>query len=177
MITTLHIKNMGIIDDICVEFDEGLNVLTGETGAGKSLILEAINLICGGRFSKELIRKNCEFLLVEASFFIPNNTEFDTDNVTILRKIYQNGKNICKINSNLISVSELNNKMVKFVDIHSQNDNQEILHSQNHIKFLDSYANIELKNVKEEYIKCYNEYLDIKNKLKENYGKFRKIIF
>ncbi len=174
MITTLHIKNMGIIDDICVEFDEGLNVLTGETGAGKSLILEAINLICGGRFSKELIRKNCEFLLVEASFFVPNNAIFDTDNVTISRKIYQNGKNICKINSNLVSVSELNSKMLKFVDIHSQNDNQEILHSQNHIKFLDSYANTELKNVKEEYIKSYNEYLDIKNKLKENYGDERE---
>lgn len=174
MITTLHIKNMGIIDEICVEFNDGLNVLTGETGAGKSLILEAISLVCGGRFSKELVRKGCEFLLVEATFFLPNNHIFESEEITISRKIYTNGRNVCKINSNLVSVNELSKKMRGFIDIHSQNENQEILNVQNHIVFLDNFAGDNISSIKKEYSALYNEYLNVKVKLQQNYGDDRE---
>lgn len=77
MINTLHIKNVGIIDDITVEFNEGLNILTGETGAGKSLIVDSLQIISGGRFSKEIIRKGQDFSLVEASIYIQDNNDLE----------------------------------------------------------------------------------------------------
>ena len=75
MISTLHIKNVGIIDDVTIDLNEGLNILTGETGAGKTLIIDSLQIISGGRFSKEMIRKGQEFSFVEASMFLPKNGE------------------------------------------------------------------------------------------------------
>lgn len=75
MISTLHIKNVGIIDDVTIDLNEGLNILTGETGAGKTLIIDSLQIISGGRFSKEMIRKGQEFSFVEASMFLPKNEE------------------------------------------------------------------------------------------------------
>ena len=92
MINNLHIKNIGIIDDINLELNSGLNILTGETGAGKTLIIDSLKLICGERFSKEMIRKNEEHSYVEA------NIEIGDKEVILSRDIYSNGKNLCKIN-------------------------------------------------------------------------------
>ena len=92
MINELHIKNIGIIDDLSIDLGNGLNILTGETGAGKTLIIDSLALICGERFSKEMIRKGEEHSFVEA------NLNFEEDEVIISRDIYSNGKNLCKIN-------------------------------------------------------------------------------
>ena len=105
MITTLHIKNIGIIDDLNVELGKGLNVFTGETGAGKTLIIDAINIISGGRFSKDMIRKCETYSFVELNLYLPDNELSDEGNIIVSREIHSNGKNSCKINGRLVTVT------------------------------------------------------------------------
>lgn len=107
MITTLHIKNIGIIDDLSVELSHGFNVLTGETGAGKTLIIDALNIISGGRFSKDIIRKGEEYSFVELNLYLPNNENSIEGNIIVTREIHISGKNSCKINGRLVTVTEL----------------------------------------------------------------------
>ena len=170
MITTLHIENVGIIDDLTIELDKGFNVLTGETGAGKTLIIDAINIISGGRFSKEIIRRGEEFSFVELSLFLENNDDFPDGNVVISREVHLNGRNTCKINGRLVTVSELKNFMSNIIDIHGQNDNLKILSKMYQIEYLDNYCGKDLLKLKLDYNEKYSKYLDIKKKLKENFG-------
>ena len=146
MITTLHIKNIGIIDDISVELNSGFNVFTGETGAGKTLIIDAINIISGGRFSKDIIRKGEEYSFVELNLYLPENENSIDGNIIVSREIHINGRNSCKINGRLVTVTELKEFMNNLIDIHGQNDNQKILDPKNHIKYLDDFSGEELKN-------------------------------
>ena len=132
MISTLHIKNIGIIDDLSIDFNEGLNILTGETGAGKTLIIQSLEIISGGRFSKEIIRKGETYSLVEASIYLPESKIAEDGNIIISREIYSNGRNTCKINGKLVTVSELKKVMSKIIDIHGQHDNQNLLDNSNH---------------------------------------------
>ena len=169
MITTLHIKNIGIIDEININLNEGFNVLTGETGAGKTLIIGSLQILSGGRFSKEMIRKGENNSFVEMSLFLPGKG-FEEDTVVVSREISIAGKNICKINGRLVSVSELKKFMSKIIDIHGQNDNQSILDTSTHIELIDKYSEKEIRKEKEEYVKYYEEYLKIKEELKSNYG-------
>jgi DNA repair ATPase RecN len=113
MITTLHIKNIGIIDDLSVELNNGFNVFTGETGAGKTLIIDAINIISGGRFSKEMIRRGEEYSFVELNLYLPDNERAIDGNVIVSREIHINGRNSCKINGRLVTVTELKEFMNK----------------------------------------------------------------
>ncbi len=126
MITTLHIQNIGIIDDLNVELGNGFNVFTGETGAGKTLIIDAINIISGGRFSKEMIRKGADFSFIELNLYLPGNELAIDDNIIVSREINLNGKNQCKINGRMVTVAELKEFMNSIIDIHGQNDNQKI---------------------------------------------------
>ncbi len=169
MITTLHIKNIGIIDDITINLNQGFNVLTGETGAGKTLIIGSLQILAGGRFSKDMIRKGEKTSFVEMSLYLPNKG-FEDDTVVVSREINLSGKNISKINGRLVSVCELRNFMNDVIDIHGQNDNQSILNQSTHIEIIDEYANKEIKSKKEEYAKIYEEYLKIKEELSNNYG-------
>ena len=169
MINTLHIKNIGIIDDITINLNEGFNVLTGETGAGKTLIIGSLQILAGGRFSKEMIRNGESHSFVEMSIYLPNYG-YEEDNVIVSREINIKGKNTCKINGRLVTVNELKTFMNNVIDIHGQNDNQSILDVSTHIELLDEYANKELKLIKEEYKNLYEEYLNIKAELAKNYG-------
>ena len=169
MINTLHIKNIGIIDELTIDFNEGFNVLTGETGAGKTLIIGSIQILAGGRFSKEMIRNGEKISFVEMSVYVPNS-DFEDDTVIVSREININGKNICKINGRLVTVSELKSFMSTIIDIHGQNDNQSILNVSTHIELLDEYAFKDIEKIKNEYVKLYNNYQDIKNELNKNYG-------
>ena len=169
MITTLHIKNIGIIDEININLNEGFNVLTGETGAGKTLIIGSLQILSGGRFSKEMIRKGENNSFVEMSLYLPNKG-YEDDTVIVSREININGKNICRINGRLVSVSELKEFMNKIIDIHGQNDNQSLLDTASHIILVDKFSEKEMKRVKEEYRNDYEEYLKIKNELANNYG-------
>lgn len=170
MLSTLHIKNIGIIDDLSINFEEGFNVLTGETGAGKTLIIGSLAILSGGRFSKEMIRKGEECSLIEASIFVPQSEFAEDGNIIISREVYSNGRNTCKVNGNLVTVSELKRIMSKIIDIHGQHDNQNLLDNTKHIVYLDSFIGDELFKIKQEYQEYFNKYNEIKNKLKNNYG-------
>ena len=170
MISTLHIKNIGIIDDLSIDFNEGLNILTGETGAGKTLIIQSLEIISGGRFSKEIIRKGENYSLVEASIYLPESEIAEDGNIIISREIYSNGRNTCKINGKLVTVCELKRIMSKIIDIHGQHDNQNLLDNSNHISYLDDFAIKEIKPVKENYEELFIEYNKIKSELENNYG-------
>ena len=170
MISTLHIKNIGIIDEILIDFSKGLNILTGETGAGKTLIIDALGIVSGGRFSKEMIRKGENHSFVEVSIYLPDNPKAIDNNIIISREIYDNGRNTCKINGRLVTVNELKDFMKNIINIHGQNDNQNLLNKENHIKYLDKFLGKEFLNRKLEYTKLYDEYISINKELKENYG-------
>ena len=166
MINTLHIKNFGIIDEICIDLNKGFNVLTGETGAGKTLIIGALEILAGGRFSKEMIRKDEEYSFVEMS--ISNNLQ--EDDIILSREINLNGKNLCKINGRMVSVKELKAFMETVIDIHGQHDNQSLLNSNLHIELLDKFAGSKLRKIKELYIQKYGEYKRLKDEILKNYG-------
>ena len=170
MISSLHIKNIGIIEDLSVDLNKGLNVLTGETGAGKTLIIDSLQIISGGRFSKEMIRKGETNSFVELCMYNPESKYSIDGNIIVSREININGKNMCKINGRMVTVNELKEFMMNFIEIHGQNDNQTILDAKSHIKYLDGFIFNELKDKKEEYAKLYDRYVEIKNELKMNYG-------
>ena len=170
MITNLHIKNIGIIDEIEIDLGKGLNVLTGETGAGKSLIIGSLNIISGGRFSKDMIRKGETNSFVEICLYEPENEQSIEGTIIVSREINVNGKNMCKINGRMVTVNELREFMRKIIEIHGQNDNQNLLDSKEHLKYLDNYIGADVSKLKEEYKTKYVRYMEIKKELKENYG-------
>lgn len=166
MINTLHIKNIGIIDEISIDLNSGFNVLTGETGAGKTLIIDSLEILAGGRFSKEMIRKGEEYSFVEMSV----STNSSKEDIILSREINMNGKNLCKINGRMVTVAELKSFMEKLLDIHGQHDNQSLLNSGVHIKLLDKFAGNELKTLKLDYLEKYSEYKRLKEEIAKNYG-------
>ena len=171
MISSLHIRNIGIIEDLSIDFNKGLNVLTGETGAGKTLIIDSLQIISGGRFSKEMIRKGESNSFVELCLYCPENQKAIEGNIIVSREINVNGKNMCKINGRMVTVNELKDFMKQFIEIHGQNDNQNLLDSKLHLKYLDGFIGTEiLGKYKETYRTLYNRYLEIKEELKQNYG-------
>lgn len=170
MISTLHIKNIGIIDDLLIDLNDGFNVLTGETGAGKTLIVGSLGIIAGGRFSKDMIRNGESFSYIEANIFCPESNISIDGNIVVSREVYLNGRNSCKVNGRLVTVNELKEIMSKIIDIHGQQDSQNLLDSSKHIFYLDDFIGEEIKQVKSEYINLFNEYNEIKEKLNQNYG-------
>ena len=165
MLQRLFIENVALIEQLDVAFHAGFNVLTGETGAGKTLIVDSLEILAGGRFSKEMIRKGEIYSFVEMS--VSNNNEED---IILSREININGKNLCKINGRMVTVSELKNFMSKILDIHGQHDNQSLLNSELHIKLLDKYAGENLSKSKLEYLVKYNQYKKLKEEIAKNYG-------
>ena len=170
MISTLHIKNIGIIEDLSIDFNEGFNVLTGETGAGKTLIIGALGVIAGGRFSKEMIRNGEKYSFIEASIFCPENPNSIDGNIIVSREVYTNGRNSCKVNGRLVTVNELKELMSNVIDIHGQQDNQNLLNSNKHISYLDDFIGNEILELKTEYSKLYKRYNEINAELSKNYG-------
>ena len=170
MITTLHIKNIGIIEDLSIDFQQGLNILTGETGAGKTLIIDSLQMVSGGRFSKDMIRKGEKYSFVELCLYEPENENSIEGNIIISREIYANGRNMCKINGRMVTVTELKNFMKQFIEIHGQNDNQDLLDSKLHLNYLDGFIGDKISAEKQEYQELYNKYCDIKQELANNFG-------
>lgn len=170
MISTLHVKNIGIIEDITIDFNEGFNVLTGETGAGKSLIINALNIISGGRFLKEMIRNGEKESFIEACIYCPENPNSIDGNIIISREIHINGRNLCKINGRLVTVNELREFMSNIIDIHGQQDNYNLLDESRHISYLDDFSGTELSKLKQKYSSLYDKYCEINKELNKNYG-------
>ena len=170
MITTLHIKNIGIIEDLSIDLNEGLNVFTGETGAGKTLIIDSLAIIAGGRFSKEMIRKGESNSFVELCIYAPNHKASVEGNIIISREININGKNMCKINGRMVTVNELKEFMSNFIEIHGQQDNQKLLDKRTHLEYVDGFTSEKLLKLRNSYKKVYDEYKAIEKELETNYG-------
>lgn len=171
MLSNLKISNIAIIKEAVVDFNNGLNVLTGETGAGKSIIIDAINAILGERTSRELIRTGSNSAEVSAFFEDINEnvisvlSEFgvssEEDNTLMIsRKITLDGKNVCKVNGATVNVSVLKKIGQALINVHGQLDNHNLLNEELHYTYIDSYA--ENNELKELYLNAYNQYLETK---------------
>lgn len=177
MLAELSIKNFAIIESLTLSFDKGLTVLTGETGAGKSIIIDAISLLAGGRGSSEFVRFGEKRAEIEGLFLIDDEThpciekcrEFGidiTDGMVILRRdITANGKSICRVNGKLVTIAILREIGRLLVDIHGQHDNQELMDESRHLFLLDEYGSDEIQKAKEIYVQLYRKFLDIKQRL------------
>lgn len=175
MLQNLKINNIAIIKEAVIDFNNGLNVLTGETGAGKSIIIDSINAVLGERTSRELIRTGKDFSEVSALFSDVNGsvksalleigiTPEEDGTLLIMRKIFADGKNICKINGQSVTVSMLKKIGRTLINIHGQLDNQNLLNEDYHIFYIDSFAQND--DVKNQYQAFYNDFKEAERKYK-----------
>lgn len=180
MLLQLTIENFALIKNISISFNEGFNILSGETGAGKSILIDAIAYVLGGKFNKDLIRTGENKTFVEAVFTIENqktkdileelNIEYD-DLIIITRETYQNGKSITKVNNKTVILSIIKKISDAIIDIHGQHNNQSLLNKGSHIHYLDSYGDENLYSKLKEYKKIYEEIKNLDKKIEELSGK------
>ena len=150
MLSLLHIENIAVIERSDISFDQGFNVLTGETGAGKSIVIDAISAILGERAYRDMIRTGANKASVRAVFtdvpelgwFADNGVEYDSETV-IQREIHLDGKNVCRVNGTLVTVSILRKLGIQLINIHGQHDSASLLDEANHLGFLDAFGNNE----------------------------------
>ncbi|MDF2881047.1 MAG: recN [Clostridiaceae bacterium] len=179
MLLQLNIKNFALIENLSISFEKGLNILTGETGAGKSILIDAINFVLGSKFNKDLIRTGESKTFVEAIFSIENpktyemlkqfDIEYD-DVVIISRETFQSGKSIAKINGKAILLSNLKEISISLLDIHGQHENQNLLDASNHINYLDNYGGRDLEQQILKYKERYDELKEINSKIESLSG-------
>lgn len=172
MLLNLHVKNFALIDEIDVDFSEGLNILTGETGAGKSIILGSLCIALGAKADKDCIRTGAEYALVEITFSADNDEvkkkleendiSHEDGEILIQRKITPQ-RSVFKLNSQTVNASVIKEIASSLIDIYGQHDYRNLLNSRKHIEILDSFSFNSLKDVISEYKKTYYEYLDLKN--------------
>lgn len=176
MLLNLHVKNLALIEEVDVDFEKGLIVLTGETGAGKSLILGSVNIALGNKASKDMIRKGTDYSLVELTFSVSETCAkqlkkydiyMEEDNIiTVTRKISE-GRSISKINGETVNIKTLKNVMSLLIDIHGQHDHQSLLYTKNHLDILDKFAKDSILELKEQIKEEYSKYTKLIKKLEE----------
>jgi DNA repair protein RecN (Recombination protein N) len=177
MLQELSVKNFAIISSLQLEFQMGMTVLTGETGAGKSIIIDVMGLLTGGRGSSDYIRQGASKCTLEGLFTMPKNQELinlleelgierDDDALVIQRDISASGKNVCRVNGRIINIANLRKIGEFLVDIHGQNEHQELMQSERHIHMLDDFGGKELLKRKEQYENSYSEYRMIATKVR-----------
>ena len=175
MLVHLHVKNLALIEDIEVEFGPGLNILTGETGAGKSILLGSMQLILGSRIAKDMIREGASYALVELLFQVENpraeealgklGIELEEGQVLLTRKILD-GRSINKINGETCTVGQMKAVASCLLDIHGQHEHQSLLYQDKQLEILDAYGKDEIYPVKEKVNRAYRTYRDSLKKLK-----------
>ncbi|WP_270279606.1 DNA repair protein RecN [Vagococcus bubulae] len=176
MIQELTVQDFAIISNLTIPFKEGMTVLTGETGAGKSIIIDAMGLIVGGRGSADYIRDGAEKCRIEGSFFVSDNQQvslFLENNgiepsdgqLVIQREIYRSGRNNCRINGQLVTTKTLREIGPYIVDIHGQNEHQELMQVQNHLHLLDQYAPEDLRVNLISYQEKFRQYVSLKEQV------------
>ena len=151
MLSLLHIENIAVIESADISFDQGFNVLTGETGAGKSIVIDAISAILGERAYRDMIRTGTNKASVRAvftdvpelSWFADNGVEYDPETI-IQREIHLDGKNVCRVNGSLVSVSILRKLGIQLINIHGQHDSASLFDEDNHLSFLDAFGDNEV---------------------------------
>ncbi len=170
MLSLLHIENIAVIERADISFDQGFNVLTGETGAGKSIVIDAISAILGERAYRDMIRTGTNAASVRAvftdvpelSWFADNGVEYDPETV-IQRQIYLDGKNICRVNGSLVSVSILRKLGIQLINIHGQHDSASLFDEDNHLAFLDAFGDNEL--LRSDYAEKYAEVAKLRRQI------------
>lgn len=179
MLVELNIKNFAIIEELKVNFTKGLNIITGETGSGKSILIEAIGIILGSRSNRELIQSGYEKAILEGVFYIENpsiikpileeySIDMDDDNLLIISKeIYLNSPSLSRVNGRNITLNMLKNITTKLVDIFGQHEHQSLLDSSNHEILVDSFGDTELLELKSKIQTYYDEWINEKRKLKK----------
>lgn len=177
MLLNLHVKNLALIDEAEVDFSRGLNILTGETGAGKSIIIGSVNLALGAKVSKSMLRENAEYALVELTFLVEQpairqqlqelDIFLEDGEVIMSRKILASGRSVCRINSETVSMSMMRKVASLLIDIHGQHEHQSLLTRKNHLKYLDAYARKDLEEDLSALAACYRAYTDVKKELNE----------
>ncbi|WP_295728268.1 DNA repair protein RecN [uncultured Limosilactobacillus sp.] len=176
MLQEITIDNLAIIDHLTLDFGQNMTVLTGETGAGKSIIIDAVGLLAGARGSQELIRQGTDKLEVQGQFLIPNDPSYidlldhlgiDHAERTLIisREIRRNGRNTIRANGTLINTTLLRQIGAPLVDIQGQNDNQRLLQSDQHLPMLDYFAGAKVQQLLVQYQKSYQQYRNLKKKL------------
>lgn len=177
MLNEITIRNFAIIDELEVTFENGLTVLTGETGAGKSIIIDAVQLLAGGRGSQKFIRHGAKKAELEGLFTIEDlnhpviktllefGIEVEDGAIVLRRDIHANGKNVCRINGTLVTIAIMREVGARIIDIHGQHENQELMHERRHIHLLDQFAGMELEKAFNSYQALYFQYLKLKKKL------------
>lgn len=175
MLTNLHVRNLALIDEADINFNRGLNILTGETGAGKSIILGSVNIALGGKASADLIREGAEYALTELAFSIENKEvrkrledygieELEEGELLISRKITPTRSQI-KVNGQSFTLGQVKEIASLLIDIHGQHDNQLLLNEAHHIDILDEYAKEQLAEVKQQLKSVYVDYAQIRERL------------
>lgn len=157
MLVGLHIENVAAISTLDLELGGGFNVLSGETGAGKSIIIDSINLVTGARASKDIIRSGCDFAFVQALF------EKNGEETLISRKLFADGRSVCKINGNLSTASEVKERSAELITIHGQHDNRILVKQSCHRELLDKFCKCE--SVAEEYKRSFEAYCELKARI------------
>lgn len=174
MLETLYIENVAVIESAEISFTSKFNVLTGETGAGKSIIIDSINAILGERTPKDIIRNGCDYALITAEFSVSKNVETklidlgyscDEGTLIISRKLSLDGRNNVRINGKPATVSILREIGVDLINIHGQHDSQHLLNSESHLNFIDALADNQV--IYDEYITNYKKLVEIKHKIKD----------
>ena len=174
MLLNLHVKNLALIKEVDVDFTNGLVVLTGETGAGKSLILGSVNIALGKKVEKDIIRKGAEYALVELTFCIDSRLkekleQYDVypedENIIVVSRKITHGRSVSKINGETVSLTTLKSVMDLLIDIHGQHDHQSLLYKNTHLQILDKYAGEEVKELKNTISDKYSQYIEIKKEL------------
>ena len=167
MLQSLHVKNLALIDEVEVEFGEGLNILTGETGAGKSIIIGSINLALGAKADKDLIRTGAEYALVELIFTVEQPQQLKAiqeldlpveEEQIILQRRIMPSRNVCKVCGETVTARQLKQLAEILIDIHGQHEHQSLLQSAKQLEILDAYAGEVLTPYKEELRNIYGEY-------------------
>lgn len=178
MLLNLHVKNLALIDECEVDFTEGLNILSGETGAGKSIIIGSIILALGAKATKEIIREDSEFALVELIFQLETDKQLEMvknigievfeDKQVIISRRLMNGKSISKINGETVPISVVKSVAEILIDIHGQHEHQSLLYKKNHLIILDEFAKLEIASIKSDVMNFFDIYEKLKKQLKDS---------
>ncbi len=190
MLVSLHVKNLALMEEAEVTFGDGLNILSGETGAGKSIIIGSINLALGEKVPKEMLREHAEYALVELIFKVENEEQlqqlkemdiYPEDNEVIMSRRITASRSVGKINSETVPASCMKRVASLLIDIHGQHEHQSLLHKRKHLEILDEYAKDKLSGKKKTLKKCYQEYQALQQEyaqaLQDGEGRERELSF
>ena len=176
MLQSLHVKNLALMEETSVTFGEGLNVLTGETGAGKSLLLGSVNLALGAKFEKEMLRKGAESAQVELAFsgndlirerLLSMELEPEEDGSVLITRKMQVGKSVFRINGEVVTAKQVKELAEILIDVHGQHEHQSLLHKKKHLEILDAFGGKEAQEACEEAAKAYKEWKALEKTLRE----------